>query len=153
MSARTRLEADSARNQSQHTCALLRTYAREEARKRRHCPRPTVGDRLHSTLICWRSSIESPNHTTGRRIHNNDTLSMNRSPTVFILMCAVILGVSLCVRATPPVRPGTGKPSPRLPRTSASQLSQLNSSNGTAGTKNGTAAKGPGQRNGNLRTR
>lgn len=80
---------------------------------------------------------------------------MNPMALVAVLSVVVFVGTLGVVMATPPVRPGAGKPSPRLPRTSASQLSQLNSSNnGTAGSKNGTAVKGPaGQRNGNLRTR
>ncbi|XP_031631413.1 uncharacterized protein LOC116345843 [Contarinia nasturtii] len=58
---------------------------------------------------------------------------------------------SVFVVCTPPVRPGTsGNPSPRLPRTSASQLSQLN--NGT-GTKSPSTRNAQIQRNGNLRIR
>lgn len=54
------------------------------------------------------------------------------------------------VICTPPVRPGTGNPSPRLPRTSASQLSQLN--NGT-GVKSTSSRSAQVHRNGNLRIR
>lgn len=53
------------------------------------------------------------------------------------------------VVCTPPVRPGTGNPSPRLPRTSASQLSQLNNGTGTKSTSRNTQI----HRNGNLRIR
>ena len=58
--------------------------------------------------------------------------------------------LAVLVFGTPPVRPGTGNPSPRLPRTSASQLLQLN--NGT-GVKNASPKNTTSQRNGNLRTR
>lgn len=68
--------------------------------------------------------------------------------SILIIWCSVI---HVCVVAgTPPVRPGTGNPSPRLPRTSASQLSQLN--NGT-GIKSNSVKNLTSQRNGNLRTR
>lgn len=66
--------------------------------------------------------------------------------TGVILWCAVIS----IVISTPPVRPGTGNPSPRLPRTSASQLSQLNNST----TVKSQATKNvPNTRNGNLQSR
>lgn len=64
--------------------------------------------------------------------------------SLIVLWCC-IYHIVLC---TPPVRPGTGNPSPRLPRTSASQLSQLNNSTGTKSTAGKNAV-----RNGNLRTR
>lgn len=64
---------------------------------------------------------------------------------VFVLFwCCAIEHVVIC---TPPVRPGTGNPSPRLPRTSASQLSQLNNGTGTKLTRNAQI------RSGNLRIR
>lgn len=65
-------------------------------------------------------------------------------------LCLFWCVISVVASATPPVRPGTGNPSPRLPRTSASQLSQLN--NGT-GIKGGPMKNVTTQRNGNLRTR
>lgn len=64
---------------------------------------------------------------------------------------ALWLNISAVVLGTPPVRPGTGNQSARLPRTSARQLSQLN--NGTAGIKQNVTKNDPAQRNGNLRTR
>ncbi|XP_055309712.1 kinesin-related protein 8 [Sitodiplosis mosellana] len=66
---------------------------------------------------------------------------------VIVWFCAFHSVVVVC---TPPVRPGTGNPSPRLPRTSASQLSQLN--NGT-GTKSPSTRNAQTHRNGNLRIR
>lgn len=65
---------------------------------------------------------------------------------VFIWFCT-FHRIVIC---TPPVRPGTGNPSPRLPRTSASQLSQLN--NGT-GVKSSSSRNAQVHRNGNLRIR
>lgn len=62
----------------------------------------------------------------------------------------VVYLVGIAVSVTP-VRPGTGNPSPRLPRTSASQLSQLNN-NTTTGFKNLTS-KNQVRGNLNLRTR
>ncbi|CAO1395686.1 unnamed protein product [Diamesa serratosioi] len=53
---------------------------------------------------------------------------------------------TVCVFAIAPVRPGTGNPSPRLPRTSASQLQQ----NGT-GIRNNNS--GTGSKSSNFRTR
>lgn len=69
----------------------------------------------------------------------------------YLVFCWTIFVILLSVAAaTPPVRPGTGNPSPRLPRTSASQLSQLNN---VTGIKTNTTKSPNTQRNGNLRTR
>ncbi|KAL1404623.1 hypothetical protein pipiens_005290 [Culex pipiens pipiens] len=53
-----------------------------------------------------------------------------------ILLLLLYFGATL-VQSGAPVRPGTGNPSPRLPRTSASQLSAQNGN--TTGTRNLTA--------------
>lgn len=68
----------------------------------------------------------------------------------YLVFCWTLFVIVLSVAsATPPLRPGTGNPSPRLPRTSASQLSQLN----VTGIKTNATKSPNAQRNGNLRTR
>lgn len=81
--------------------------------------------------------------------------SLSTSVAVALLLIACILSGHVAVGVTTgAVRPGTGNPSARLPRTSASQLNSGNTTGNSNAYK--LAAKSlntTNQRNGNLRTR
>ncbi|XP_055850725.1 uncharacterized protein LOC129915261 [Episyrphus balteatus] len=103
-----------------------------------------------AAAACRKFSIENPTYVQQHQSHylGNRLRTTTSTLTVYLLIFIVLYGfTNFGVQCgTGAVRPGTGNPSPRLPRTSASQLN-----NGT-GYKFGTKASNQ-TRNGNLRTR
>ncbi|XP_046809851.1 angiopoietin-2 isoform X2 [Lucilia cuprina] len=112
----------------------------------------------NTTTTSLLSTIPTAATKTPQTSKSSSSTSSSSSPslTIALLLIVCILSGHIVVAGSAgAVRPGTGNPSARLPRTSASQLNSGNSTSGTSAAYK-LAAKSlnsSNTRNGNLRTR
>ncbi|KAM7344645.1 uncharacterized protein ACRADG_011288 isoform 2-T2 [Cochliomyia hominivorax] len=115
---------------------------------------PTKSSNAALPATSSKSSLLSSSTSSSTSTSSSSSSSSLLTIALLLIVC-ILSGHIVVAGSTGAVRPGTGNPSARLPRTSASQL---NSGNGTSGTSAAykLAAKSlnsSNTRNGNLRTR